>query len=868
MARKPTKTAIKSHRHVRNRRKNTPTEAASVHMDAKARAPKTWRSERSQRRPRSHEPTLNWDRGKPAGGWNPPAHPLYIQEKIHPCHWIESLTKDPGQYDFGHEFNGLPEDAKYKWYEYEGNWSNRLIRGDSSQVMASLIEREGMRGQVQMMYFDPPYGVKFKGTMQVSTGSREVKDREQDLPNDLPTLQAFRDTYDNGLHSYLDTIQRNCELGWELLRESGSIFLQIGNDNMARLLIILDEVFGADNRVAIIPFQKKGSTTSRMIPEVVDYILWYCKDVEIAHQHYHDLYEEETIEDAMKSWASYAMVQLQSGECRDPTAEERKDAKKLPDGARVFGRERLTSQGHSTTGRSEPYIWNGTTYECPPREQWTVSMEGMKKLDENSRLVSAGEGTTLRWKKYKEERPGRLLNNLWAETLSPYKPKYVVETAKKVVERCMLMCTEPGDLVLDPTSGSGTTAAVAENWGRRWIVIDTSAVSVALTRQRVATQTMIYYHLQDSREGALLEAKLGGDPKAEPYNEDTSQGFVYERVPYVSAKVLGYELKPETTLLVNKPMERTGIVRVASPFTVESSSPQRYISMSDRHDDSEAEDTIDQQRQRELRDRVLEALTKNSILTPTTKGQAKGYDVRYIETITPEQNGTSRLVTHIGSCQPSATNGRNPAPNAGIVIAPDDVTVPQEYIRTAIRELEQRDGMEYLIVIGFAFEPSIKAVDAEDHGRITVIRAQANRDLMIDELRTEKGHMAFVVVAEPAIDIIEIDNDTIQVELKGWQTYDPITGNLRPEDTKGVHCWMMDTNYDSHSFMVRDIHFCDANDSQIKRLRGKIKAKLNSEAWDAMISMRSVPFQRPETGLIAVKVITKAGNEMTTVMDA
>lgn len=870
--RKPAGAAIRQIRHVSRTRKNPPTDAASTHMSLQDRAPKHWQPNRERRR-RARDPFLQWDRGEPDDGWRVPGHPLYIQEKVHPCQWIRSLTRDPNQEDLFGEFNGLPEAAKYRWYDYEGNWSNRLIRGESSQVMASLIEREGMRGAVQMIYFDPPYGCDFKGNFQTATNNRDTAEKRSGLPNDTPSIQAFRDTYERGVDSYLDMIHRNLELAWELLADSGSLFLQIGNDNMMRLGIILDEVFGSENRMAIIPFRKTGTSSSKTLPQVCDYLLWYAKNKKVAEEHYHQLYENESDKEVIKSWASYAMVELPDKTERGLTKEEKENPELIPKGARLFQRSGLTSQGWSTTGRSEPYEWRGKTYECKRTRQWAISHEGLDRLAEKNRLVTAPSGGELRFKIYREEQAGTEINNMWAETMSPSNLQFVVETAESVVARCILMTTKPGDLVLDPTCGSGTTAYVAEQWGRRWITMDTSAVAIALARRQITTATMDYYVLQDSKEGSMAEEKLGGKGRAGPYREDISHGFVYERVPYVSPKVLGYNEEAEPTMLVNKPVKQPRMLRVASPFTVESSSPQRYLPASDQHADPNQISEADRERDAELVDRVLEALTKTDILVQSGKSATKGFRVRHVQQVEVSAS-TPQLIQHIGACAPcnpatKSGNDINPEPNTAIVIAPDDVTVPQEYVRQAIREIEggvTKKPIKYLIMIGFAFEPTIEAPDAEANRNVTVIRAQANRDLMIEGLAAQHGHAAFVVLGDIEAEVTDL-GDNILVEVKGFQTYDPAVGNLEYTNSEGIHCWIMDTNYDGHSFMSRDIHFVREKDPHVMDLERRLKKQRDPDAWNAMISMKSVPFSKPETGMIAIKVITISGNEMIKIID-
>ena len=505
---------IENYRHG-DKRPNLPTDQTEPFMDDDDKRPLRYEPPIRRR----SGPVLSWDRGQNLDEIAAEATPLYITEKIHPSAFVEQLRSlDPAPL-FG-DFNNLPADADYEWYQHEGNWSNRLIRGDSVRVMASLLAKEGMEAKVQMIYMDPPYGIGFKSNLQTATDDRNTPATEKALPADPTVVQTFRDTYENGLHSYLDNLYRNFTYARALLAESGSIFVQIGSENVNRVGLVMDEVFGLENRVAQIAFAKRGSSSARELPEVADYLLWYARDIERLT--YHQLYEALDRTEEIKHMSFDAMIELTDGSSRTLTREERDDPTLMPSGARVYRRMRLTSQHVSTTGRSEPYVWkedNERTYECPPGEQWRVSQEGLDRLAQRRRLISA-DGSRLSWKRYADEVPGRMLNNLWGQQLAPQNLHYIVETSAAAVERCIQMATDPGDLVLDITCGGGTTAYVAEQWGRRWITTDTSGVALAIARQRMLSATYDYYLVQGSTEGALKEAELSGEfvPPPPPAN--------------------------------------------------------------------------------------------------------------------------------------------------------------------------------------------------------------------------------------------------------------------------------------------------------------------------------------------------------------
>ena len=803
-------------------------------------------------------PVLSWDRDQK--DLTAQATPLYIHEKIHPSAFAEFLRDrgeiPPSLFD---DFNNLPENAAYEWYEHQGNWQNRIIRGPGCEVMASLLEKEAMAGKVQMIYFDPPYGIGFKANMQTRTGDRKVDGKAEDIPNDLRQGKAFRDIYLNGIHSYLDSVYRTAAYVRELLADEGSFFLQMGSDNVHRLAVILDEIFGPDNRVATISFAKSGATSSSTLPEVADYLLWYAKNREAIK--YQQIYQPLTRAEKIEHMSFAAMVELADGSSKRLTNEEKKDPDAyLPEGARLYRRMRLASSGVSTTGRSESYKWKDTEFLCPPGEQWRVSMEGMNRLAELDRLDAAGDQGLLAWKRYENEVPGRQINNLWSRTMVANDMHYVVETAESVIERCILMTTDPGDLVLDPTCGSGTTAFVAEKWGRRWITIDSSAVAINLARQRIATGVFDYYLLQDSPEGAQKEAEEQGKikgrsaPHAAAKSRKDSQGsrcdpaagFVYERVPTVSARILAYDLDEPPTLLVDRPFKKRTTLRVSSPFTVESHSPYRLVNPKSVLDAKDYDTSSHRA--------IIDALAISGI--------KDGDQTVLVEDIAdyPSEGGSISLITH---------RGRTESGEAAIVIAPDDCTVPSELINVAAEQAATLPSVKTLIVIAFAFEPDVRRSKVEERGRLTIMKAQANQDLRIGNLADSKSDRAFVLIGEPEIEIEKVpgDPEQITVEVLGYDTYNPSTGQVEASAAAtDIHCWMLDIAYDGKSFFAHRIYFPNGNkDKQIQKFKRKLGRRVDPALWKSMLSLKSAPFPRPETGRIAVRIVTDTYTEMTKV---
>ncbi len=834
-----TQADIDGYRHG-ERRANLPTDATEPFMDEADKAPVRYEPPIRDRR----GPALSWDRGERLDEIATDATPLYINEKIHPSAFIAQLQSLEPAPMFG-DFNNLPKDAAFEWYQHRGNWANRLIRGDSVKVMASLLDKEGMEGKVQMIYMDPPYGIGFKSNLQVATDDRNTPANKHALPHDPTVVQTFRDTYQNGIHSYLDNLYRNFVHARALLSESGSIFVQIGSENVNRVALVLDEVFGPENRVAQIAFAKTGATSARYLPQVADYILWYATD--IASMTYSQLYEPLDRSEVLDHFSWHAMVEMADGSARSLTSDERSDLDTLPPGAYLFRRMPLTSQGESNTDRGGTYEWRGTTYNLPPVTQWSVSPEGLDRLSELGRLQAANQ-VNLSWKWYESEVPGRKVSNLWNNPMSASDLHYVVETAASVVERCILMSTDPGDLVLDITGGGGVTAYVAEQWGRRWITTDTSGVALAIARQRLLSAEYKWYHLQDSAEGALEEAQLSGKLPAEVIGEgsrDPAKGFVYERVPRVSAAILAYDQEVDPILLVNRPLVKKGVVRVASPFTVESHSPWRYIAPEQIASQPEQSDQL------ETRQRIIDAIQVSGIRS--------GDGLLRIEDVSDW--GEPSLITHT-AVSVAADGGRT---RCAIAIAPDDQTAGEEFIALAAEQAAARRRLRRLIVIAFNYEASAHSGESR-LGRLEVLKAQANRDFQIPGLEDAQHDHAFVMIGRPEVAIHDEGGGRVSVEVLGYDTYNPSTGNVERGGANDIDCWMIDTEYDGQSFYARRIHLPNSRgDKRLARLAKRLGKRIDRDLWDAMQSTRSAPFRRPpgELPRIAVRIITRTDMEMT-----
>ena len=583
-----------------DKRANIPTNELRGFVDEDEKRPKPALYPRDT----ALDPQLVW-RGKDeqdSADLAVPTVPIYIQEKVHPQVIIENLRQtaaageDEPEMTLFNDFNGITFEDLVDFYEHEQNWTNRLILGDSLLVMTSLAEKERLRGKVQTIFVDPPYGIGFGSNWQVSTDSREVSDKLKDVTLQPEQIRAFRDTWKDGIHSYLAYLRDRLTVARELLAETGHVFVQIGDENVHLVRSLLDEVFGAENFISLITFKKTSGATGDFLGGVTDYIVWYAKDRQQAK--YRQIYRSREVGGV--GGGAYNRVQLADGERRRIRADEMEDLSRLPEGARAFRLQTMTSDAQGRQKGEGAASWfpvelDGTTYRPSTKARWKTNETGMERL----RLAGRLEGTarTLNYVRFHDDFPAFPVTNFWEDTQSGsgMDKVYVVQTNTKIIERCLLMTSDPGDLVLDPTNGSGTTAVVAEEWGRRWISIDTSRVAVALTRTRLAALRLPYYLLADTPAGGRKEEELTGRPTAQAsFGRDVRKGFVYKRVPHIMLRDIAQNpdivpgMSPEEMktaiarysdqeLLFDQPYEDNKIVRVCGPFTVESLSPHRVL---------------------------------------------------------------------------------------------------------------------------------------------------------------------------------------------------------------------------------------------------------------------------------------------------
>jgi adenine-specific DNA-methyltransferase len=857
-------TKIESVKH-KDTRKNIPTEELRDFVEEQEQKPTTVLYPRDP----SLDPQLVW-KGKDEqdrADLAVPAVPIYIQEKIHPQAIIEDFRRQAAkvettQPDLFGDFNGLNDfEKKVDFYHHDQHWSNRMILGDSLLVMTSLAEKEGMKGKVQMIYFDPPYGIGFRSNWQVSTRNRDIKDgKAEDATRQPEQIRAFRDTWKMGIHSYLSYLRDRLTAARDLLTESGSIFVQIGDENVHLVRNLLDEVFGPQSFQAQINFKSTSALGQKGLAQAYDYIIWYAKNPEQVK--FRELFKQRDISDD-REWRFLDDPTSPTG-YRKLTDEEFAALRSYKG---IFRRAKLTSSGFTP---SCIYSFTLLGVECKAfgGKSWATNRAGMETLIRQNRLFLISDNPYM--KQYYDDFPVSNLDNSWTDQPGAESRVYVVQTAEKFIQRCLLMTTDPGDLVLDPTCGSGTTAVVAEQWGRRWITTDTSRVAVALARTRLMTGRYPYYLLNDSPEGVKKEAELTGKtPPPYKTDGDIRKGFVYQRVPHVTLKSIannpdirdGMTRKQideaiarhaDSETLFDKPFDDKSRLRVAGPFTVESLSPHRTISVEDKKTLSETGKDgwkVKLIGPSDFSQTILENLKKAGVQN-TVKNERLKFDS--LEPYAGEWiQGEGRYTDSDGKER-----------RAAICIGPEHGTVGPQLVKEAAKEAVRGVGFDILIVCGFAFDPHVTE-EAKRYGKLTVLSARMNPDLaMGDELlkKTGAGNL-FMVFGEPDLTVETQKDGKLIVEIKGLDVYDPTTGAIRSNTTDDIACWFIDTDYNGESFFVRHAYFTGA-DEPYEKLKNALRAEIDEAAWSSLYATRSRPFDKPETGKIAVKVINHYGDEV------
>jgi adenine-specific DNA-methyltransferase len=890
-------------------------------------------------------PYLNWAGKAERTSFDVDMVSLHVHERVDSASILSVLRKamkekgksvgaakaiQPGLFDA--PFENLPLRDAIDFYHHERGWANRLVAGDSLLVMSSLLRKESMAGKVQMIYIDPPYGIKYGSNFQPFVGKRDIKDRnDADLTKEPEMIKAFRDTWELGIHSYLTYLRDRLLLARELLSDSGSVFVQISDENLHHVREILDEMFGAENLCGLISYRTTGGQSSALLSGSVDYLVWYAKDKALAKGKYHPLTKEKPI--GSDGSAQYVLVEPKDSvrEPRRMTNEELGDIESTVTKMRVLAHDTLFSQGGPADPEDEKFEWRNREYRCPPNTHWKPGAKGggMQRLSKAGRLMLVG--ATMRYKRFYEDYPVSTIDNVWNDTaVSGFgrKKEYVVETSEKVIERCILMTTSPGDLVLDPTCGSGTTAYVAEKWGRRWITCDTSRVALTLAKQRLMTASYDYFDLKYPHEGL----KGGFIYKTVPHvtlksianNPDIDS--IYERMHPAIETALGHlnaELAshPDETFVVTEGGRKGSKLHFAKGATLQEwevpfDAPSDWSGqLRDLHnkflharhlmqsmmDDSIAahadqEVLYDQPSIAKNRLRITGPFTVEAVPFPSVKAldEASGPDEADASIARTGESGRQHqwrdelLKAGIRGkggqllkfadleALPSDNEIRNlhavghldSGERVVVSFGPEHAALEQRQVSNALNEAGRLFPLPKMIVFcAFTFD-SEAAKDIDGLKGITALKAQMNIDLLTEDLKKAKSsNQSFWLMGQPEVEVRALKNGHYEVEVHGFDYFDTLKGELVSGGKSKIAMWSLDTDYDERSVFPRQVFFPMAGKGEgWEKLKKNIRAELDESKLDKFQGTVSLPFEAGGNRKIAIKIVDDRGIESLKVM--
>lgn len=738
---------------------------------------------------------------------------------------------------FGNMFDKDELEKVSSYYKHYDGWTNRLIQGDSLLVMTSLLEREGMAGQVQTIYIDPPYGIKYGSNWQIKLNDRDVKDgSDESLAGEPEVIKAYRDTWELGIHSYLSYLRDRLIVAKELLKESGSCFVQISDENVHLVRNLMDEIFGSENFVSLISFRTSTPLSSNLLSRSCDYIIWYCKSY--PQIKFRQLYGDKPL----GFGTNYMWVEEADGTRRRMSQEESKKPSLVV--GKIFYPSDFASSGYTESCFYDFEL--GGRKVTAGKKSWRTNKEGLQRLIELNRIMLLGEKNRPCYVLYHDDNPLQELDNFWDDTRSAMSKSYVVETDVSVIQRCILMSSDPGDLVLDPTCGSGTSAFVSELWGRRWITIDTSRIAINIAKQRLLTASLPYHKLYDTQ------------------GNDIRQGFMYHKFPRITLKSLANNENPETTILYDQTVLDNKLMRVCGPFTVETLQNFEPVSPDEIIKEKEEGDTAS-----------FENIIKEHLLSAGIKNGRKDEHAKFsrVELLADSYINAEGFYTTGGGER-----------KAYFHIGPKFGTVSKQAVNEAIKECRSRGDADWLVILGFSFESDISNTQqTTSMGSFEVTKARMNDDLLQDGLKKKpaKSAASFVTIGEPDIKVEEQDGYAT-VEVLGVDIYDPVKDIVKPRDLHDVAYWMIDDDYDNSNFVVKQIFFCGGNKDEFKKWKkgldslAKVNARkkaeltlrieIDEEAFDRLYGYISHPIKIKEKDhKIAVRVISQYGEETTKV---
>lgn len=745
-----------------------------------------------------------------------PAPSIHVHEELSAEKIIGSVRKRRTQGSL-FDIDVLDPDKAVEFYKHEMNWSNRMILGDSLVVMSSLLERERLAGTVQCVYIDPPYGIRYQSNFQPGISKRGVRDRnDEDLTREPEMIQAYRDTWELGIHSYLTYLRDRLTAARELLTESGSVFVQIGEENVHRVRILMDEIFGEENYMSqityITTYGAGGSSDLKTLPSLANYLIWFAKDK--SKVKLRQLYLDRS--KGRSGDEQYSLLELADGSRRRMNPAERAGEVPIPDGARQYRSAPLTSQSGGEGSRF-PVEFEGETFK-PSSGSWKTNAEGMESLIKARRIMKSGK--SLSYVRYLDDFAGIALGNVWTDAgATTMDKKYVVQTNPKIVERAILMVTDPGDLVVDPTCGSGTTATVCEEYGRRWITIDTSRIALSIARERLLTSVYPYYLLRDPIR-------------------DVDGGLHYESLSRITLRSIARSTGPEEVTLVDRPKIDKKKSRVSGPFTFESLS--RYSI--NPNEDAPGAISITPQSSNHI-EALIEALRVMGIPRPGNKPM--------------KINSLNKMVTS-GALQAEGiyeNNGKSF--KFAVSVGPQFGTITMSQVSEAIR---QAIGFDLVVFVGFAVSVDVQdKLSAGKFGNMDVALLLANPDLLLgDLLKNTKASQTFRLYASPDVKVSQNKEKEFSVSVEGVDSFDASTGEVTSYGKTGIQAWFLDDDYDSTVFRVSQAFFPVTN--AWEKLSKTLRGTADEEIVDQLHGWTSLPFPAGDHNCIAIRVIADDGN--------
>lgn len=777
------------------------------------------------------DPQLQWSGKVEHASFDVPTVSLHVHERIDPRRIIESVKKEedssPQMSLFEEQKKPLREAIEF--YKHRENWSNRLIAGDSLLVMNSLLEKEGMGGKVQMVYFDPPYGIKYGSNFQPFVNKRDVKDgKDEDLTAEPEMVKAFRDTWELGVHSYLTYLRDRIRLSLDLLNETGSIFIQISDENLPYVRLVLNEVFGESNFVSQISFKTSPGDTTKYLPPCLDYLIWYAKDK--SKLKFRKLFLEKIGGEAQG--ASFDWIELADGTSRPLTKIEKENSTLVPQG-RLFRWADPRRKGTSESAQFS-YEFNGEIFNPGSGMTWKTTQQGLDRLNAQKRLGK--KGSQLNYKRYLDDFAATELLNVWTDTMNSFMQRnYVVETNPLVVERCIHMGTDPSDIVLDITCGSGTTAYVAEKLGRRWITCDTSRVSLTLAKKRLMTSVFDYYELAYPSEGI-------------------GSGIIYQTIPHISLRTIANGEPPTQEVLYDKPKINRNKLRVAGPFTYEAvpapiaKSFEDFQGEKDSFADISVSRVGETLRQDEWRNELFRAGVR-----------AKGGNLIQFTRVEPLL-GSKYLQAE------AETKEDNPK-RVVVCFGPEHAPLEQRMVELALDEARTlKPKPDIILFCAFHFDPEArKDIEETNWPGMTLLEAQMNADLLTEDLKKKRSsNESFWLIGQPDVSVQHItsgeDSGKITVEVLGFDYYNPKSGSVDSGGKGDIAMWMLDHDYDGRSLLPSQVFFPMAGAKEgWATLAKNLKAEIDEDKIEAFNGTVSLPFKPGNN--IAVKIIDARGIE-------